>query len=169
VNAAARPMASRPAAARVSRGGRTASDTANASAAAPNSASAAHLAAGPAVASRCPGNGLAAGVRCRVRPSGNRTTFRSAPPGSRRAAGAAAPIATAPVSVARTENRTAHALARVTASVAARTGTAGQAVALSAQAMPVVTAAARGVSLAASARDIHSRVITGTSVPPVAT
>jgi len=45
---------------------------------------------------------------------------------------------------------------------------AGQAVALSAQAMPVTTAALGG-AWAASARAPHSSAITGMSVPPVAT
>ena len=56
-------MASRTAVASVVRGGRSASQPANASAAAASSAKAAHFPAGPAVASRWPGSGLAAGVR----------------------------------------------------------------------------------------------------------
>ena len=65
--------------------------------------------------------------------------------------------------------RAALALVRVAASVAARTGTAGQAVALSAQAMPLVMAVAPGLSVAASAKDAHSAAMTGTSVLPLAT
>ncbi len=176
MNTAVRPTASRAAVACVSRGGCAASHHANVSTTAASSASAAHRPAGPAVASRWPGSGLAAGVRCPVSPSGNSTAFCNALPGSRSTAGAHAAIAATAVSAARTAKRPARALPRVTASVAASTGRAGQAVALRAHAMPMATADVRGarVECAGSggvktARDRHSSAITGTSVPPVAT
>jgi hypothetical protein len=172
-------MASRAAAAPVSRGGYAASHQANARATAASSASAAHRPAGPAVASRWPGSGLAAGVRCLVRPSGNSTAFCSALSGSSSSAGAQAVMAATAVSAARTAKRPACALPRVTAIVAASTGRAGHAVALRAQARPVATAEARGARVGwagragrvgvKTARDRHSSAITGTSVPPVVT
>jgi hypothetical protein len=178
VTTAVSPTASRAAAARVSRGGCAASHQANARTAATSSTSSAHRPAGPAVASRWPGRGLAAGVRCLVSPSGNSTAFCSALPGSRSTAGAHAAIAATAARTARTAKRPACALPRVTAIVAASTGRAGQAVALRAQAMPVATAAVRGARAeragviragVMTARDRHSSAITGTSVPPVAT
>jgi len=97
--------------------------------------------------------------------------FCSVLPGSRSAAGADAAVAATAVSAAMTANRAPRAVARpvgpLAASMAARTGTAGQAVALRAHATPAVTAALSG-HRAASARDAHSNAITGTSVPPVA-
>jgi hypothetical protein len=169
----ASPAASRRVAARVVRGGRSTNETANAAAAAASSAMAAHSPAGPAVASRWPGSGLAAGVRCRVRPRGNRTAFCSAEPGSRSAAGAAAAIAAMAVSAETKENRAAAFGSRRAASIAARTGTAGQAVTLSAQATPTATPARRDAGAdgarAVSASATHSSAMTGTSVPPVAT
>jgi hypothetical protein len=149
-------------------GGRSASQPANASADAVSSANAAHWPAGPAVASRWPGSGLAAGVRCRARPSGNSTAFRRVAPGSSGAAGAAASIAAAAVSAVIPANRQPAFGPRPAASMTAITGTAGQAVALSAQAMPVTMAALPGAR-AAAARATHSSAITAMSVPPFAT
>jgi hypothetical protein len=169
----ASPAASRRVAARVVRGGRSISEAANAAAAAASSAMAAHSPAGPAVASRWPGSGLAAGVRCRVRPRGNKTAFCSVEPGARSAAGADAVIAATAVSAETRANPAAALGSLRAASIAARTGTAGQAITLSAQATPTVTPARRAARAAgpraASASARQSRAMTGMSVPPVAT
>jgi hypothetical protein len=174
----ARPAASRSVAARVLRGGRSSSETANATAVAASSAIAAHSPTGPVVASRCPGSGLAAGVRCRVSPRGNRTAFCSVEPGERSAAGADAAIAAMATSTEVRANRAAAFGSRRAASITAMTGMAGQAVTLSAQAIPPATPAViparhgrracRGAGQA-SASVTQSAAMTGMSVSPVAT
>src|SRR5262249_2054586 len=73
VNITVSPSARRQAAARASAGGRTISETAKPSPAAISRATAAQCPASPVVASRCPGSGLAAGVLCVDKPSGNST------------------------------------------------------------------------------------------------
>ena len=75
VNITVSPRARRHAAARGPAGGRTMSETAKPSPAATSRPTAAQWPAIPVMASRCPGSGLAAGVLCWVRPSGNSTVF----------------------------------------------------------------------------------------------
>jgi hypothetical protein len=166
VTATASPAASRTAVGRAVRGGRRASHQANAATAIASGASAAHIPAGPAAASRWPGSGLAAGLRWRVRPSGNRIAFWTVAPVWNSAAGAAAAIAATAVTAAVVVNRQPTRVPCAAAS-AAMTGTAGQAMAFSAHAMPAARAARRGAR-SASASATHSNAITGRSVPPVA-
>ena len=167
MTATASPAASRTAADRAVaiRGGRRASHQADAATVIASGASAAHFPAGPA-ASRWPGSGLAAGLRWLVRPSGNRIAFWTVASALNSAAGAAAAIAATAVTAAVVVNRQPTRVLRA-ASSAAMTGTAGQAMAFSAHAMPAARAARRGAR-SASASATHSNAITGRSVPPVA-
>src|SRR5437763_16220991 len=145
------------------------SEVAKPSAAAISSATAAQWPAIPVVASRCPGSGLAAGVLCGVRPSGNSTVFCKNAYGSSSAAGASA-AASRPATRITTpmKRQTAWAQCR-TATAAANTGIAGQAVAFIAQATPSVIAARNspdGRAISASVRNISA--MTGGSVMPTA-
>jgi hypothetical protein len=125
--------------------------------------------AGPALASACPGSGLAAGVACEVRPSGNATTFWKNAPGLVTRAGAVAATSAPAVTTEAAANLLA---ARVPSRAASRTaiiGSAGQAVAFIAQAKPMTRPAAtgrEGRTTSASAR--HSSASTGGSVMPTA-
>ena len=169
VNITASPSASRHAAARASSGGRTMSEIAKPSPAATSRPTAAQCPAMPVMASRCPGSGLAAGVLCLVRPSGNSTVFCRNAYGLASAAGASATdrtMATTPVTPTK---RQADRAASRAASIAPRTGTAGQAVAFMAHATPRATAARYtldGRAIRARVRNISA--ITGGSVMPTA-
>ena len=145
------------------------SDTAKPSPAANSRATAAQWPAIPVVASRCPGSGLAAGVLCALRPSGNSTVFCRNAYGSSSAAGASA-TASRPATRITTpmKRQTAWAPCR-TATAAANTGTAGQAVAFIAHATPRATAARNspdGRAISARVRNISA--MTGGSVIPTA-
>jgi hypothetical protein len=148
------------------------SDAASARAVAPSKPIAAQRPPGPMVASKCPGSGLAAAVWSRVRPSGNSTVFWTSAPGANTAAGAVATATAIAVLAVMAANLTAARPPCLTASVAARIGSAGQAVALMAQATPSAIAATgwspgrRGCA-AVPARARLSSASTGRSVSPV--
>jgi hypothetical protein len=169
VNITASPQASRDAAARTLAGGRKTSEIAKPRPAATSSATATQWPSIPVLASRCPGSGLAAGVLCLVRPSGNSTVFCTNAGGSASAAGAIAadrPTATSTVSPAK---RQADRRASRVASITLMTGTAGHAVAFIAHAIPRAIAALKtpeGRAISARVRNISA--ITGGSVIPIA-
>ena len=121
------------------------------------------------MASRCPGSGLAAGVLCLVRPSGKSTVFCRNAYGWARAAGAIAAARTAATPNVIPTNRQADLAASRAASIAAKTGIAGQAVAFIEHATPRATAARTSPDgRAISARVRNSSAMTGGSVMPTA-
>ncbi len=164
----ASPMARRQVAARTSRGGRATSDAATARPTAASRPMATIRPAGPRLASRCPGSGLAAGVAWRVMPSGNSTAFWKNAAGLARAGAVAAARATA-VTADTTANQIASRMPSREASMAASTGSTGQAVAFIAHATPMTRPAVTGRDgrmSRASAR--QSNPSTGGSVMPTA-
>ena len=169
MNITASPQASRHAAARTLAGGRNTSEIAKPSPAATSSPTASQWPGIPVLASRCPGSGLAAGVLCLVRPSGNNTVFCMNAGGLDSAAGAIAadrPTATSTVSPAK---RQADRRASRVASIALTTGSMGHAVAFIAHATPRASAALNtpeGRAISARVRNISA--MTGGSVIPIA-
>jgi hypothetical protein len=124
---------------------------------------------GPALASACPGSGLAAGVACEVRPRGNATTFWKNAAGLATSAGAVAATRAPAVTTEAAANRAAERVPSRAASMMAMTGSAGQAVAFIAQAAPMTRPARTGREgrpTRASAR--QSSANTGGSVMPTA-
>src|SRR5579863_5249131 len=123
----------------------------------------------PVSASRCPGSGLAAGVLCLVRPSGNSTVFCSRAYGLLSADGASArDKPTASAATTATNRQADRAVSRALTS-AVNTATAGQAVAFMAHATPSATAARNtpdGRAMSARVRNIRARI--GGSVIPTA-
>jgi hypothetical protein len=123
----------------------------------------------PVSASRCPGSGLAAGVWCLVRPSGNSTVFCTNEYGLASASGAITTASTPAITTVAAAKRQARRAPSRAASIAVKTGTAGQAVAFMAAATPRAAAARyRPDGRAISARVTNISAITGGSVIPTA-
>src|ERR1035438_3420499 len=121
------------------------------------------------MASRWPGSGLAAGVLYLLRPSGNSTVFCTNADGFRSAAGASTADRASVTTIVIPVKRQAALAAWRPASIAAKTGMAGQAVAFIAHATPSATAARpmpEGRAISASVRNISA--ITGGTVMPTA-
>jgi hypothetical protein len=145
------------------------SEIAKASPAATIRTTAAQCPAIPVWASRWPGSGLAAGVLCLVRPSGNSTMFCRNAYGLPSADGASAADRARPTTTVAPTKRQAVLAPSRAASIAVKTGTAGHAVAFMAHATPRATAARTmldGRAISARVRNISA--ITGGSVMPTA-
>jgi adenosylhomocysteinase len=169
VNMTASPRASRQAEALASAGGRIMIHRAKPIPAATSSPTAAQCPAIPVSASRCPGSGLAAGVLCLVRPSGNSTVFCRNEYGLVSAAGAIATASNTASPTAVTRKRQAFFAPSRAPSIAVKTGTAGHAVAFMAHATPRAAAARiRPDGRAISANETNISAITGGSVIPSA-
>jgi len=121
----------------------------------------------PVSASRCPGSGLAAGVLCLVRPSGNSTVFCRNEYGLASASGAIRTASTPAITITPAAKRQAFLTPSRVASIAVKTGTAGQAVAFMAAATPrAATALISPDGRAISARVRNISAMTGGSVMP---
>src|SRR5215469_10591128 len=162
------PMTSRHPTAWASFGGLTSRDTPTATPATTTSAIATQRPAGPAVAIRCPGSTLAAGLTTLAMPSGNAIVLATIAPGATASAGPSAITTTA----ATTRPNAATARLPWVDRISTRaTASAGQAVAFIATASPRTSPAAAGPGqdgsrpLAAGRSQDRSRPLAATASP----